>query len=109
MKFFSLLFILLTLSTINSLPSQAQSLAEIARREREKRERQKLPSKVYTNEDLGKFETESEALAPTGEGSSQPESPELGRFKSEPASPYEEEERVWSKRFIEAKTKLQEA
>jgi hypothetical protein len=109
MKTFSLLIILFTLSTTHSLPCQAQSLAELAKREREKRERQKPPSKVYTNEDLGKFETESETVAPTGERSAKPEGPQSGGFKSEPGSSREEEERVWSKRFIEAKTKLQEA
>jgi hypothetical protein len=109
MKYFGLPFILFVFLTYNSLPSRAQSLAELAKREGEKREKQKVPSKVYTNEDLGKYEIEIQAPSASGESSAQPENTPSVRFKSEPGSSSEEEERAWSRRFMEVKTKLQEA
>jgi hypothetical protein len=109
MKYLGLFFILCLLILNNSLLSRAQSLADLAKSEREKREKQKLPSKTYTNEDLGKYEIESHIPPAADAPAAQPDSPRSAKSKSEPGSSKDEEERVWSKRFIEAKTKLQEA
>ena len=40
---------------LSSLPCPAQSVADLARKEREKREQQKSRGKVFTNEDLNKY------------------------------------------------------
>jgi hypothetical protein len=109
MKYLGLFSILSLLLLNNSLLSRAQSLADLAKSEREKREKEKLPSKIYTNEDLGKYDIESHTPPAADAPAAQPESPRSAKSKSEPGSSRDEEERVWSKRFIEAKTKLQEA
>ena len=100
---------LLALSIVFSLvkiPCHAQNLEDLARKEREKREQQKSAKKVYTNDDLGKYENQREA-------SSTPLAPESAGDLNSPKSLLNEtsgeEERQWSKRFIEAKSKIEEA
>jgi hypothetical protein len=86
--------------------ASAESLADLARKQREKRVQDPSPKRVYTNEDLKKYEglRTSSAVTPDVKSSSS-ESPTA---TSPPSSPSESEERVWSKRFIEAKAKIQE-
>jgi hypothetical protein len=98
-------------SAIVILPGQAQSLADLARQEKEKREKQKASDKVFTNEDLEKYQpisspVEKNTPAP-GEGASP--TPASTRPQGAQASEADSQERAWSKRFIEAKAKLQSA
>lgn len=84
----------------------AQSLADLARKEREKRAQNKAARKVYTNEDLSKYESQrSDAASPHTEPVSSPSRPVIPPLFSADDS----EERLWSKRFIEAKARVQEA
>ena len=99
--------ILLLLLTIPTQPCHAQTLADVARRERARREDQKPSSKVFTNEDLNRYENQESSSGPQTtetELSEESKSSEKEGFPSTDA-----EERAWSKRFIEAKTKVQQA
>lgn len=86
----------------------AQSLADVARKEREKRAQEKSVKKVYTNDDLDKYESlrtsSTSAPSPTTEAAEAAAT----ASKSPNLSPSDSDERTWSKRFIEAKGKLQQ-
>ncbi len=98
-------------------PCFSQNLADLAREERAKRERMTPSGKVYTNDDLTKFghfsagdetkpsvtSSNDKPLTP-GTGPAQP-AKVGGGASAEP----ETGEQYWSKRFIEAKAKLQSA
>jgi len=103
MKIGVLVLSFLTCLQIFSLPSQAQSLAEIASKEQQRRARRGSSSRVYTNEDLSKYRAREE---PNHHVSSTP-STTSAKDTSEPRDG--QEERTWSRRFLEAKTRLQEA
>ena len=107
MKILSILLILVSTLWLFFVPCQAQSLADLARKEREKREGQKSPSKVFTNEDVNYGSSRSSA-APAEEVS-EPEGSKPIRSKAEVPVSNEDDERAWSKRFIEAKARLQQA
>jgi hypothetical protein len=82
----------------------AQSLADLAREQREKREREKA-KRVYTNEDLNKYETTRNASpAPSPSATPAVSTSE----KSQPFQDMSADERVWSRRFIEARTRVEE-
>ncbi|HVN79508.1 MAG TPA: hypothetical protein VMW38_10970 [Terriglobia bacterium] len=109
--------LLLSFLVIFVLPGiiHSQNLADIARKEKENRERLKTPVKVYTNDDLekyGHFSTpEATPVAPAG-GSVEASPAATAKVdkpdtKGEPEDP--SSEKYWSKRFIEAKAKLQTA
>jgi hypothetical protein len=88
-------------SLLAVLPGLCQSLADLAKKEREKQ--QTKPKKVYTNEDLNKYEDLR---------SSVPAAPADGTSKSAKAllaGPDDSSERTWSKRFIEAKARVQDS
>ncbi|MBM3801641.1 MAG: hypothetical protein FJW26_04930 [Acidimicrobiia bacterium] len=88
-------------SLLASVPTFCQSLADLARKEREKQ--QGRSKKVYTNDDLNKYEgLRSSSPAPAPSQSSSP-------AKSLSAGPDDGGERAWSKRFIEAKARLQDS
>ena len=82
----------------------SQNLADIAQQEKEKRAKQNKSAKTYTNEDLliyNRGETPTSGnLAPQPETSSRP------KPKGPLAGPSDNDERAWSKRFIEAKEKI---
>jgi hypothetical protein len=83
------------------LPGLCQSLADLAKKEREKQ--QTKPKKVYTNEDLNKYEDlRSSVPAAPAHGTSKSAKPLL-------AGPDDSSERAWSKRFIEAKARVQDS
>jgi hypothetical protein len=89
------------LSLLPVLPGLGQSLADLARKEREKQ--QGKPKKVYTNDDLTKYED----LRP-----STPAAPAAGAgasARSTLPAPDDSGERAWSKRFIEAKARVQDS
>ena len=92
------------LGLLTALPGLCQSLADLAKKEREKQ--QGKPKKVYTNDDLNKYEDlRSNAPATQAAQSS-------GADKSAKAAmsePYDSSERAWSKRFIEAKARVQDS
>ena len=90
-----------------NLSVSAQSLADLARQEKEKRANDKSFRKVYTNDDLSQYEKlqPSAPANPTAESSV--ESPGVTRLP--PLTSSDNDERAWSKRFIEAKSKAQEA
>jgi hypothetical protein len=102
----SILFLLLATP---SLPCRAQSLADAARQERARRQSKESSSKVFTNDDLGRYqETESPSSQATVEAV---QSPETATTSSQPGGvgSSEADERAWSKRFIDAKAKVQQA
>jgi hypothetical protein len=86
------------------LSGYSQNLADVAQQDKEKRAQQKKPAKTYTNEDLSKFDhletTTSKNPVSQTETASQPTQ------KTPLAAPSDNEERAWSKRFIEAKEKI---
>ena len=87
------------------LSGYSQNLADIAQQEKEKRAQQNKTAKIYTNEDLFKYDRSrsyplQETHAPPSETSSQ------STPKASLAAPSDNEERGWSKRFIEAKEKI---
>ena len=94
---------------LSSLPCPAQSVADLARKEREKREQQKSRGKVFTNEDLNKYGSQPEASATPAREVNEPEDTKPSPSKAEVPGSNEGDERAWSKRFIECKAKLQEA
>src|SRR6267142_4273758 len=91
-------FVLLFLLGMPALPCHAQSLADAARQERARRPNQKSSSKVFTNEDLGRYqETESPSSPSTVEAVQPPEPPTTGS-RSEGVGSSDADERAWSKR-----------
>jgi len=96
--------VLAFLTTMPAIASSAQSLADVARQERTKRQNKKEPSKVFTNDDLRQYENSQESPSQV----SPPES-STPAARSESLGSNDAEERAWSKRFINAKAKLQEA
>ena len=100
--------VLIVLGT--SVPGWAQELGEAARQERTRRTQIKSLGKVYTNQDLRKYRT----LPEPSSGSSATRVPiQSSTGGSVPlrtwASSLNSEERLWSKRFIEARARLQAA
>ncbi|MCI0420565.1 MAG: hypothetical protein L0387_41270 [Acidobacteria bacterium] len=92
------------LGLFSDAPGACQSLADLAREERKKQQKAK---KVYTNEDLSKYEglrspapvpTAAEAVTSSGQSA-----------KGAMSTPDDSSERAWSKRFIEAKARVQES
>ena len=87
-----------------AVPGFGQSLADLARKEREKQGKSK---KVYTNDDLNKYEglRANAPVAPATEPSGR-----AGQSsKSSLSAPDDSSERAWSKRFIEAKARTRES
>ena len=111
------LVLLLALFMICIMPtaSRSQGLADLARQEKEKREKQKTSTKVYTNEDLDKYgpRSSSEAKYPPSVGETtqvKPNTPSKSNQTETKGEPDDQStEKYWSKRFIEAKAKLQAA
>jgi hypothetical protein len=100
----SLLFLLLSAPPL-SCP--AQGLADTARQERARRQNQKTSVKVFTNDDLNRYEQQETTSA-------QAEAEEAGEpaataTRPEGSTSSETDERAWSRRFIEAKAKVQQA
>jgi len=100
----SVLFLLLWAP---SLPCPAQSLADTARQERARRQNQKTPVKVFTNDDLNRYE-QPETTSAQSEGE-EPGEKAATATRPEGFTSSEADERAWSKRFIEAKAKVQQA
>jgi hypothetical protein len=92
------------LLSVLAFPGLGQSLADLARKEREKQ--QDKPKKVYTNDDLRKYEDERSSAPATPAVS-----PSTAEKSAKPAmsGPDDSIERAWSKRFIEAKARVQES
>ncbi len=87
------------------LSGLCQSLADLAKKEREKQ--QDKPKKVYTNDDLTKYEDLRSSVPATPAALS---SDSTGKSaKSALSGPDDSSERAWSKRFIEAKARVQES
>jgi hypothetical protein len=84
----------------------AQSLADLAHKEREKRGQNSASRRVYTNEDLRKYE-DSRAEATTSPAPEAAPS-ESRRTTPLPLTTDDSDERLWSKRFIEARARIQE-
>ncbi len=93
------------LSLLPALPGLCQSLADLAKKEREKQ--QGKPRKVYTNDDLNKYEDLRSSVPATPATQS---SDSAGKSsKTMLAGPDDSSERAWSKRFIEAKARVQDS
>ena len=86
------------------LCAYSQNLADIAQQEKEKRARQNKSSKTYTNEDLLIYNHVEAATS--GNSASQTTTSSKPSTKGLLALPSDNEERAWSKRFIEAKEKI---
>jgi len=93
------------LSLLPALLALSQSLADLAKKEREKQ--QGKPRKVYTNDDLNKYEDLRSSAPATPAAQS---SDSTGKSaKAMLAGPDDSSERAWSKRFIEAKARVQDS
>jgi hypothetical protein len=92
------------LSLLPGLPGLCQSLADLAKKEREKQGKSK---KVYTNDDLNKYENLRSSVPATP--SPQPSDTTSKSAKPALTGPDDSSERAWSKRFIEAKARVQES
>jgi hypothetical protein len=93
------------LSLLPALPGLCQSLADLAKKEREKQ--QGKSGKVYTNDDLNKYEN-LRSSAPATPTTQSPDTTSKSA-KSALTGPDDSSERAWSKRFIEAKARVQES
>lgn len=93
------------LSLLPALPGLCQSLADLAKKEREKQ--QGKSKKVYTNDDLNKYENLQSSVPATP--TPQPSETTSKSAKSALTGPDDSSERAWSKRFIEAKARVQES
>ena len=91
------------LSLLPLSPGRCQSLADLAKKEREKQ--QAKPRKVYTNDDLTKYE-DLRSSTP-GTPAAQPSDSTGTSAKTAISEPDDSSERAWSKRFIEAKARVQ--
>jgi hypothetical protein len=98
-----LVFAVLPLLAMPALPFPAQSLADAARQEQARRQNKKSSSKVFTNDDLSRYEEPQAAAA------AQPTEPAATATRSEGLGASDGDERAWSKRFIDAKAKVQQA
>jgi len=93
------------LSLFPAAPGLCQSLADLAKKEREKQ--QGKPKKVYTNDDLNKYE-DLRSSAPATPAAQASDS--TGKSsKAMLAGPDDTSERAWSKRFIEAKARVRDS
>jgi hypothetical protein len=93
------------LSLLPAVPSLCQSLADLAKKEREKQ--QGKPKKVYTNEDLNKYEDLRSSVPATP--STQASDSAGKSSKAMLAGLDDSSERAWSKRFIEAKARVRDS
>src|SRR5262245_58850394 len=83
------------LTAAPAVPCSEQSLADSARQERAKRQSKKAPSKVFTNDDLSRYETSEEPSSQkAAEASPAEASAPSGR--AEGPSPNDNDERAWS-------------
>jgi len=114
MKVFTLVVLFNMLVGVFSSFCPAQSLGELARQEKEKRNKGAKASRVYSNEDISSG-TSSASPAPFNSssasslGPSAPSSALSAAQGPDSAKPKEDPERLWSKKFMDAKKKLQEA
>ena len=93
------------LSLLPAVPGHGQSLADLAKKEREKQ--QGKPRKVYTNDDLNKYEDLRSSVPATP--AAQPSDNAGKSSKAMLAGPDDSSERAWSKRFIEAKARVRDS
>ena len=93
------------LSLLPAVPGHGQSLADLAKKEREKQ--QGKPRKVYTNDDLNKYEDLRSSVPATP--AAQPSDNAGKSSKAMLAGPDDSSERDWSKRFIEAKARVRDS
>jgi len=93
------------LSLLPAVPGHCQSLADLAKKEREKQ--QGKPRKVYTNDDLNKYEDLRSSVPATP--AAQPSDNAGKSSKAMLAGPDDSSERAWSKRFIEAKARVRDS
>jgi hypothetical protein len=90
--------------SLNSV--SAQSLADLASKEKEKRGQNNAPRRVYTNEDLRKYEDSRAELTTSPAPETAPNESRTTARLSLTAD--DSDERLWSKRFIEARGRVQE-
>jgi hypothetical protein len=88
-----------------AVPGLCQSLADLAKKEREKQ--QGKPRKVYTNDDLNKYEDLRSSVPATPATQSSDSADKSS--KAMLAGPDDSSERAWSKRFIEAKARVRDS
>jgi len=93
------------LGLLPAVPRHCQSLADLAKKEREKQ--QGNPRKVYTNDDLNKYEDLRSSVPATP--AAQPSDNAGKSSKAMLAGPDDSSERAWSKRFIEAKARVRDS
>ena len=93
------------LGLLTAVPGHCQSLADLAKKEREKQ--QGKPRKVYTNDDLNKYEDLRSSVPATPAAQA---SDNAGKSSNAMlAGPDDSSERAWSKRFIEAKARVRDS
>jgi len=108
----SLLVLTLALAAV----VQAQSLADVARKEQQRRKEIARPAKLYTNKDLGQVEPAPAAPASSAAGAPGSPAPAAGEAVAKPADgppePTDEEKRaadeaMWRGRMAEARSQLE--
>jgi hypothetical protein len=87
----------------------AQSLGEVARQEQERRKTVKVPSKVYTNDDLKRYPTPPPPPTPPQASGSAAKPPEPSAAKTPPAERQEpaKDEAYWRGRITAARSALE--
>ena len=93
------------LSLLPAVPGHCQSLADLAKKEREKQ--QGKPRKVYTNDDLNKYEDLRSSVPATPAAQASDNAGKSSKLML--AGPDDSSERAWSKRFIEAKARVRDS
>lgn len=92
-----------------AVPGGAQKLEDAATRERARRAQIKSWGKVYTNEDLKRYHAEGEPSSSVTPVSIQSATGRFLPLQTQASGFNSEDERLWSKRFIEARARLQAA
>ena len=92
-----------------AVPGGAQKLEDAATQERARRAQIKSLGQVYTNEDLKKYHAEGEPSSSVTPVSIQSATGRSVPLQTQALGFNSEDERLWSKRFIEARARLQAA
>jgi hypothetical protein len=101
-------FVFVFLASLSCQSILGQSLQEAARKERARRDQLKSSSRIYTNEDLDRYKPTTEDRANPRDASGEL-TPQRQRLAVETVKLEDHDEATWSRRFFEARSRLQEA
>jgi hypothetical protein len=101
-------FVFVFLATLSCQPTPGQNLQEAASKERARRDQLKSSSRIYTNEDFDRYKPNTEDRA-NPKDTSDELTPQKQRLAVEAVKLEDHGEGTWSRRFFEARSRLQEA